>query len=159
METQSLSQEEHLNGRSKQLEAGQVSQNNNISNILSKMRGNATASWWHGCCLFCTSLVLLALGVQAASLWKTSTSKEIVKVGYAQHKVKVWVCNTLLQSNTKDEKTGDRTCGNWRLLLFQTLITPEMERKKGMRERKIEAMMYQSQDLTVPGSTGISAPT
>lgn len=36
---------------------------------------------------------------------------------------------------------------------FSTLITPEMERKKGMRERKSQGMMYQSQDLSVPGST------
>lgn len=75
---------------------------------------------------------------------------------------KVWVRNTLLQSNKKDGKTGERTCGKWILLLFQALITPEMERKKGMRERKSQGMTYQSQDFTVPGSTqftGMPAPT
>lgn len=43
METQSLSQEAHLSGKYKPLEVGWVSQNNNISNTLSKMRGSAIA--------------------------------------------------------------------------------------------------------------------
>jgi len=65
---------------------------------------------------------------------------------------KVWVYDTLLQSNKKDKKAGERTCGKWRSLLFQTLVTPGME-KKGKRERKSQGMTYQSQDPTMPGST------
>lgn len=61
-----------------------------------------------------------------------------------------------------NKETGEGAGGKWRLLVFQTLLTPEMERKKDTRQKKSQGMMHQSQDLTVPVSTlliGISAPT
>lgn len=35
-----------------------------------------------------------------------------------------------------NEETGEGAGGKWRLLLFQTLLTPEMERKKDTRQKK-----------------------
>lgn len=61
-----------------------------------------------------------------------------------------------------NEETGKGACGKLGLLLSWTLLAPEMERKKDMRQKKSQGMMHQSQDLTVPVSTllsGISAPT
>lgn len=40
----------------------------------------------------------------------------------------------VLQSNKKDDKTGERTCGKWRLLLFQTLVTPGTEGQEGKQK-------------------------
>lgn len=89
--------------------------------------------------------------------------RETATVSYAQHKAERSLGMQYPAAGQQERwKDEDRTSGKWRLLLFQALTAPEMERKKGMRETKTQGMTYQSQDFTVPGSTqftGISAPT